>query len=114
MNRKSTQVRRSSVSLLPNLAPILGITFLDILGFSILLPIMPYFVQHFGAPKIAVGLLFSTFMTCQFIGGPIWGHVSDRIGRKRVLIISQIGSTIGWTMLAFAPALPWVFLARIV
>lgn len=104
----------SPAPLLSKIAPILGITFLDILGFSILLPIMPYFVQHFGAPKIAVGILFSTFMTCQFIGGPIWGHVSDRIGRKSVLIISQIGATIGWTMLAFAPTLPWVFLARII
>jgi MFS family permease len=114
MNRKSTPVHRSTRPLLPKLLPILGITFLDILGFSILLPIMPYFVQHFGAPKIAVGLLFTSFMTCQFIGGPIWGYASDLVGRKKVLIVSQIGATIGWTTLAFAPTLSWVFLARII
>lgn len=96
------------------LLPILGITFLDIFGFSILFPIMPYFVEHFGAPKVAVGILSSTYAACQFIGAPIWGHISDRIGRKAVLIISQIGATIGWAMLAFAPTLPWVFLARII
>lgn len=96
------------------LLPILGITFIDILGFSILIPILPYFVQHFGAPKVMVGVLFSTFAACQFISGPLWGHVSDRIGRKRVLIISQIGATIGWTLLAFAPTLAWVFVARII
>jgi DHA1 family tetracycline resistance protein-like MFS transporter len=96
------------------LLPILGITFIDILGFSILIPIMPYFVEHFGASDVTVGILFSTFAFCQFIAGPVWGALSDRIGRKAVLIISQIGATIGWTMLAFAPSLPWVFAARII
>jgi DHA1 family tetracycline resistance protein-like MFS transporter len=96
------------------LLPILGITFIDILGFSILIPLMPYFVKHFGAPDIVVGGLFATFALCQFVGGPVWGNVSDRIGRKAVLIVSQIGATIGWTMLAFAPTIGWVFVARIV
>jgi DHA1 family tetracycline resistance protein-like MFS transporter len=96
------------------LLPILGITFIDILGFSILIPLMPYYVKHFGAPDIVVGALFATFALCQFVGGPIWGNVSDRIGRKTVLIVSQIGATIGWTVLAFAPSIGIVFLARII
>jgi len=96
------------------LAPILGITFVDILGFSILIPILPYYVTHFGASYVAVGLLFATFAACQFIAGPLWGNLSDRVGRKRVLIISQIGATFGWGMLAFAPTLSWVFIARVV
>jgi DHA1 family tetracycline resistance protein-like MFS transporter len=96
------------------LLPILGITFIDILGFSILIPLMPYYVKHFGAPDIVIGVLFSTFAACQFVAGPIWGNISDRIGRKAVLIISQIGATIGWTMLAFAPSIAFVFAARIV
>lgn len=96
------------------LLPILGITFIDILGFSILLPLMPYYVQHFGAPVVVVGILFSTFAICQFIAGPVWGNVSDRIGRKMVLIVSQIGATVGWTMLAFAPTIGWVFAARVI
>jgi DHA1 family tetracycline resistance protein-like MFS transporter len=96
------------------LLPILGITFIDILGFSILIPLMPYFVKHFGAPDIVVGALFAVFALCQFVGGPFWGNVSDRIGRKAVLIVSQIGATIGWTMLAFAPNIGIVFLARII
>jgi multidrug resistance protein len=96
------------------LLPILGITFIDILGFSILIPILPYYVQHFGAPYVAVGFLFATFAFCQFVAGPIWGNLSDRIGRKSVLIVSQIGATIGWTLLAFAPTLAWVFVARII
>jgi multidrug resistance protein len=96
------------------LAPILGITFIDILGFSILIPLMPFYVQHFGAGPFVVGVLFSVFALCQFVAGPVWGNVSDRIGRKRVLIVSQIGATIGWTMLAFAPNLALVFVARII
>ncbi len=96
------------------LIPILGITFVDIIGFSMLLPVLPYFVTHFGMSAIVVGLLLSTFSFCQLVSGPIWGNVSDRIGRKRVLIISQIGATIGWAMLAFAPSILWVFVARIV
>ncbi len=96
------------------LLPILGITFIDIIGFSMLLPILPYFVTHFGASPLVVGILFSTFSFCQLIAGPVWGNVSDRAGRKAVLIISQIGATIGWAMLAFAPNITWVFVARIV
>jgi len=96
------------------LLPILGITFIDILGFSILIPLMPYYVKHFGAPDVVVGGLFSTFAACQLVAGPVWGNLSDRIGRKAVLIVSQIGATIGWTMLAFAPSIPIVFLARII
>ncbi|MGB6062840.1 MAG: MFS transporter [Candidatus Aquilonibacter sp.] len=96
------------------LIPILGITFIDIIGFSMLLPVLPYFVTHFGMSAIVVGLLLSTFSFCQLVSGPIWGNISDRIGRKRVLIISQIGATIGWCMLAFAPNILWVFFARIV
>jgi DHA1 family tetracycline resistance protein-like MFS transporter len=100
--------------MLTRLLPILGITFIDILGFAILIPLMPYFVKHFGVGDVVVGLLFATFSFTQFIGSPIWGNVSDRIGRKKVLIISQIGATIGWAMLAFAPTIGWVFVARIV
>lgn len=100
--------------MLRRLAPILGITFIDIMGFSILIPILPYFVKHFGASDLTVGVLFSTFALCGLIAGPLWGNLSDRIGRKGVLIISQVGATIGWAMLAFAPTLAVVFVARII
>lgn len=100
--------------MISRLLPILGITFVDILGFSMLIPMLPYFVTHFGASPVVVGALFSTFSLCQLISGPIWGNISDRVGRKRVLIISQIGATIGWAMLGVVPNIAWVFAARIV
>lgn len=105
------------------LLPILGVTFIDIIGFSMLLPILPYFVTHFHASPVVVGALFATFSFCQLAAAPLWGNLSDRIGRKMVLIISQIGATIGWAMLGFAPeiatmlALPVIgviFAARVV
>jgi MFS transporter, DHA1 family, tetracycline resistance protein len=85
------------------LLPILGVTFIDIVGFSMLIPMLPYFVTHFGVSPFVVGLLFGTFSFCQLVSAPLWGNVSDRIGRKMVLIVSQIGATIGWAMLGLAP-----------
>jgi DHA1 family tetracycline resistance protein-like MFS transporter len=95
------------------LLPILAVTFIDILGFSMLIPVLPYFITHFGASATTVGAIFATFSFCQLVSGPLWGRVSDQFGRKIVLIVSQAGATIGWLLLAFAPALPWVFAARI-
>ena len=94
------------------LLPILGITFIDILGFSILIPLLPFLVKKFDAPDIMVGVVFAAYSLCQLIAGPLWGNVSDRIGRKMVLIVSQIGSTISWTLLAFATSIPWVLFSR--
>ena len=105
------------------LLPILGVTFIDIVGFSMMIPMLPYFVTHFGASASVVGLLMATFSFCQFVSAPMWGMISDRVGRKIVLIVSQIGATIGWAMLGAAPkiAVPLavapiavVFVARVV
>lgn len=71
-------------------------------------------MTHFGASAVTVGVLFALFSFCQLISGPIWGNLSDRIGRKGVLVISQIGATIGWAMLGWAPSILWVFIARVV
>jgi DHA1 family tetracycline resistance protein-like MFS transporter len=98
--------------LILRLLPILGITFIDILGFSILIPLLPFLVKKFDAPDIMVGVVFAAYSLCQLIAGPLWGNVSDRIGRKMVLIVSQIGSTISWTLLAFATSIPWVLFSR--
>ncbi|MFY9885101.1 MAG: MFS transporter [Candidatus Cybelea sp.] len=104
----------TSASMVRRLLPILGITFIDIVGFSMLIPMLPYFVTHFGVSASVVGLLFATFSFCQFVSAPLWGTISDRIGRKAVLIISQIGATIGWAMLGLAPNIAvWLAVAPI-
>jgi len=78
-----------------------------------LIPVLPYFVTHFGASPFIVGVLFATFSLCGLIAAPLWGNLSDRIGRKSVLIVSQIGATISWGMMAFAPNIAVVFVARV-
>jgi DHA1 family tetracycline resistance protein-like MFS transporter len=100
--------------MLVRLLPILGITFIDIFGFSMLLPLLPFFVKHFGVGDIVVGWVAATYSISQLIAGPLWGNISDRIGRKSVLIISQVGATVGWAMLGFAPTILWVIVARAV
>jgi MFS family permease len=102
------------MKLVMRLLPILGITFIDIFGFSIMIPVIRLFARHFGASDAVAGLLMSTYSGFQLLAGPVWGRVSDIIGRKAVLIVSQVGAIIGWSMLAFAHTLPTVFLARIV
>ena len=66
------------------------------------------------ATPFVVGLLISTYALCQLIAGPILGRISDRIGRKPVLLLSQCGTFAGFLMLAFSGSLVPVFIARII
>jgi MFS family permease len=96
------------------LLPIFLIVVVDILGLTIMIPILPFYAEHFGATPFVVGLLISTYAFCQLIAGPVLGQISDRVGRKPVLMVSQLGTFIGFLVLAFAPNLLVVFLARII
>lgn len=81
---------------------------------TIILPFLPFYALHFGASDLVVGLLISTYALCQLVAGPVLGGWSDRIGRKPLLILSQIGTFIGFLILAKAWALWVVFLSRII
>jgi MFS transporter, DHA1 family, tetracycline resistance protein len=96
------------------LLPIFLIVVVDILGLTIMLPLLPFYAEHFGASPFVVGLLVSTYAFCQLVAGPVLGQISDRVGRKPVLMVSQLGTFIGFLVLAFAPNLAIVFLARVV
>lgn len=96
------------------LLPIFLIVLVDILGMTIILPLLPVYAQHFGASATVVGLLVSTYALCQLVAGPILGNWSDRIGRKPLLIFSQIGTFIGFLILASANSLWVVFLSRVI
>lgn len=86
----------------------------DVLGLSIIIPLLPFYAEHFGASATVVGTLVSSFAFCQLIAGPILGKLSDRMGRKPLLIVSQIGTCIGFLILAGAQSLWMVFLSRII
>jgi MFS family permease len=86
----------------------------DILGLTIILPLLPFYAVSFGASATQVGSLVSTYAFFQLIAGPILGRMSDRAGRKPLLIVSQIGTFIGFLILAGAQSLWVVFLSRII
>ena len=89
------------------------VVLIDILGLTIILPLLPFYAERFKANPLQVGALVSVYALCQMIAGPFLGHWSDRIGRKPVLIISQIGTFIGFLILASAQSLIWIFVSRI-
>lgn len=88
------------------------IVFIDLLGFGLILPLLPFIAEHYGAKPLTVGLLTATYSLFQLIGGPILGKLSDRFGRKRLLLISQIGTLLGFLLLALANNLWLLFLSR--
>ena len=96
------------------LLPIFLIVLVDVLGLTIILPLLPFYAEQLGASATVVGLLISSYAFCQLIAGPILGRMSDHMGRKPLLIVSQIGTLIGFLILAFAGSLWMVFLSRII
>lgn len=96
------------------LLPIFLIVLVDVLGMTIILPLLPFYAEHLGASATVVGALISTYAFCQLIAGPVLGRMSDSMGRKPLLIVSQIGTFIGFLILAFANSLALVFLSRII
>ena len=75
---------------------------------------MPLYAARFGANAFVIGLLGATYPAMQFIGAPILGRLSDRFGRRPILLVSQIGTFLGFILLGFANALPLLFLSRII
>ncbi|MEA2786270.1 MAG: transporter, family, tetracycline resistance protein [Candidatus Eremiobacteraeota bacterium] len=94
------------------LVPLLAITFVDVLGFTILIPILPFYAEHFGASPTTVGAIYSTVAVASLLSSPFWGRLSDRIGRKGVLIAAQVAGLLGFSLLAAGTALWTVFVSR--
>ncbi len=100
-----------------NLWFIVGITILNAIGMTIVLPLFPFLLEKYVAnTKIAatMSLLVSIFAICQFFAAPIFGTLSDRFGRKPILLISLLGSVIGYLLLGIGGALWILFLGRII
>lgn len=94
--------------------PIFVIVLIDLLGLTIIIPLLPLYATSFGADPLVIGLLGAAYPILQFLGAPILGRLSDRYGRKPILIISQFGTLIGFLVLGFATSLWMLFLARII
>jgi MFS transporter, DHA1 family, tetracycline resistance protein len=94
------------------LLPIFLIVAVDVLGFTIILPLLPFYSEHLGASPAIVGALVSTYAVCQLIAGPILGQLSDRLGRRPILLVSQAGTLLGFLILASAGQIWMLFLSR--
>ena len=97
-----------------SLLTIFLIVFIDLLGFGIILPLLPYIAEKYSAGPFQIGMLTATYSFFQLIAAPILGRLSDRYGRKKLLIISQLGSAVGYLILGLSGNLPLLFLSRII
>jgi len=90
------------------------IVFIDMLGFALIVPLLAFFADSFGATPFQTGLLVATYAAMQMIAAPILGRISDRFGRRPVFLISIFGTFIGFIILGFANSLWWLFASRVI
>ena len=88
------------------------IVFVDLVGFGVIIPLLPFYGEHFQASPATVGLLMATYSLAQFVSAPVLGRLSDRVGRKPVLSVSLAGAAGSYLLLAFADELWMLFAAR--
>lgn len=87
--------------------------FVDLLGFGLFLPSLPYWSAHFGASDAQVGLIQASYSLAQLVFVPLWGRLSDRIGRRTVMLVSMAGGVAAYLTFGLAPSLTWLFVARV-
>ncbi len=88
--------------------------FVNLVGFGIIVPLLPFYAETFGASPFVIGLLFAVFSLCQLAAAPALGDLSDRYGRRPVLVFSLAGTVVSFVMLALAHSVAMLFAARIV
>ena len=88
--------------------------FVNLVGFGIIIPLLPFYAVTFGASPLVIGLLFAVFSLCQLVAAPVLGDLSDRYGRRPVLMFSLAGTVVSFVMLALAHSVWMLFAARIV
>ena len=93
---------------------IFAIVLIDMIGFSIVLPLLPYYARSFGASDVVIGLMFAAYPAAQLVAAPILGRWSDRFGRRPILLLSIFGTFVGFLVLGFAGTTWMLFLSRII
>ena len=92
---------------------VVSIVLVDLLGFTVVMPLLPRFAQHYGFSDARIGWLFAAYPMCQLVAGPILGRLSDRVGRRPVLAFSQAGTAISFVMFALSNGnYTWMLIAR--
>jgi MFS transporter, DHA1 family, tetracycline resistance protein len=100
-------VKRRALSIL------LLVVFIDLLGFGMVIPVMPRYAAELGAPTAWIGLLLTGYSAMQFVFAPIWGRLSDRVGRRPVLLGSIAMTAVGFLGYAVAPSFAWLLASRL-
>jgi len=88
--------------------------FLDLVGFGIVIPVLPLYAERFGASPLGVGLLLAIYSLMQCLFAPVLGQLSDRIGRRPVLLVSVIGTSFGFLLMGLSKTLSLLFVARVI
>jgi MFS family permease len=95
------------------LGVLFAVVIVDLVGFGIVMPALPFWAREFGADAGTLGLLLSSYAVAQFVCAPLWGRLSDRVGRRPVLLGTIAGTALAMLAVGFAPSLAWLFAARI-
>jgi MFS family permease len=110
----ATETERPEVEGGAALPTLLSVMFINLLGFGIVVPLLPFYAKSFEAPAWQIALVFSAYAIGAFFGEPFWGRLSDRIGRKPILISTVTGNCLCYMAMAYAPTIYFAFFARIV
>ena len=94
------------------LLPLFSVVFVDMLGFGLILPLLPYIASNWGATPLMIGFISAAYPLGQFIGAPLVGRFSDRFGRKPLLLFSIAGTFLSLLMLGFARSIPVIMISR--
>jgi MFS family permease len=97
----------------PALATLFAVVFVNMAGFGLVIPLLPFFAKSLNAPEWQITLMFSAYSLGQFFAEPFWGRLSDRIGRKPVLLMTTAANIAGYAVLAFAPSIWWAIAIRL-
>lgn len=89
------------------------VVLIDLMGFGIVLPLLPFYASQFGVSAVMIGLLYSVYSFAQLIFSPFWGGLSDRIGRRPIMLISTLGSCLAYVLFGFAHSFAVLFISRL-
>ena len=102
----------------PNSKAVLGIifltVFLDLVGFGIVLPLLPFYATDMGATPLMVGLIISSYSAMQFLFSPVWGALSDRLGRRPLLSLGLFGSAVSYIVFGLADTIGVLLVSRVI
>lgn len=105
-----TDERPAQTARTPALAVLFSVVFINLVGFGLVVPLLPFFARTLNADAWQITLMFSAYSLGQFFAEPFWGRLSDRVGRKPILLITLIANAVGYLALAFAPNI-WLAIA---